>query len=322
MSLLSDLFNFLKNPTQKPITNNDNYDRFWQVLRLISISVFTGITLSLLANFVFNKTFSLPSSSIQITEMAKTVQIWQAIFTITILAPTIEELCFRFVASRKSEDFFFGLGFMFIFFFSLISEIIARNTGNFFGIKNLNSFQAYLIYLFGMMIILILTQINYQKISAKTEKWLAKKQTLPIIIYSSSLLFALAHLSNYKTLDWKISFLIITQFLLGLIYSYTRIKLGFWLAVVCHIGYNSVLIILLAMPQLILEKLNQITNITNLQTFTQVFTELPLYNQILLTITIFCLFSLYITIISFFVQTLVEFFGSKNPKRQLGLDKN
>lgn len=68
------------------------------------------------------------------------------------------------------------------------------------------------------------------------------------IVYGVALVFALVHLSNYDNSSWSFyglgAFIVLPQFFAGLTLSYTRLRLGFWWAVLQHGLFNSLIFLL------------------------------------------------------------------------------
>lgn len=70
----------------------------------------------------------------------------------------------------------------------------------------------------------------------------------PQIVYGFAIVFALVHLSNYDNSSWLFYglgvFIVLPQFFAGLTLSYTRLRLGFWWAVLQHGLFNSIIFLL------------------------------------------------------------------------------
>jgi hypothetical protein len=132
-----------------------------------------------------------------------------------VAAPILEETVFRYHLSLSKSTVLVSL---------LVSLLLI---GEYRWINGLIS--GYLVF------ILVMLQFN-QKVS------------FTAVYYSSALLFALIHMSNFSNFDFKSLFylvpvLVFVQFLLGLIMGYLRVAYGFWYAVLFHALYNGSLVI-------------------------------------------------------------------------------
>jgi hypothetical protein len=74
------------------------------------------------------------------------------------------------------------------------------------------------------------------------------KPDLKFVVYCSSALFALVHMTNFTEFDYGkyfylVPFLVAAQFVVGLVLSYIRLNHGMKWAIIFHGVYNAVLII-------------------------------------------------------------------------------
>ena len=68
----------------------------------------------------------------------------------------------------------------------------------------------------------------------------------PFFVYSSTIIFALVHISNYANNQWiffvLVPFIILTQLVGGFIMTYLRVKFNFWLGFLYHAVWNFTMI--------------------------------------------------------------------------------
>jgi hypothetical protein len=140
---------------------------------------------------------------------------WLLAIMAIFLAPLIEEPIFRLHLDLKKSSIWWGLGFSLL----MISGVwypVALIWG-------------YLIFLYVMI-----------------SKGL--KPNLKFVVYCSSALFALVHMTNFTEFDYGkyfylVPFLVAAQFVVGLVLSYIRLNHGMKWAIIFHGVYNAVLII-------------------------------------------------------------------------------
>jgi membrane protease YdiL (CAAX protease family) len=140
---------------------------------------------------------------------------WLLAIIAIFLAPLIEEPIFRLHLDLKKSSILWGLGLSLL----MISGVwypVALIWG-------------YLIFLYVMI--------------SK-----GQKPYLKFVVYCSSALFALVHMTNFTEFDYGkyfylVPFLVAAQFVVGLVLSYIRLNHGMKWAIIFHGVYNAVLII-------------------------------------------------------------------------------
>lgn len=140
---------------------------------------------------------------------------WLLAIIAIFLAPLIEEPIFRLHLDLKKSSIWWGLGLSLL----MISGVwypVALIWG-------------YLIFL----------NVMISK---------GQKPDLRFVVYCSSTLFALVHMTNFTEFDYGkyfylVPFLVAAQFVVGLVLSYIRLNHGMKWAIIFHGVYNAVLII-------------------------------------------------------------------------------
>lgn len=140
---------------------------------------------------------------------------WLLAILAIFLAPLIEEPIFRLHLDLKKSSIWWGLGLS-LFMISGVWYPVALIWG-------------YLIFLYVII-----------------SKGL--KPDLKFVVYCSSALFALVHMTNFTEFDYGkyfylVPFLVAAQFVVGLVLSYIRLNHGMKWAIIFHGVYNAVLII-------------------------------------------------------------------------------
>ncbi len=132
-----------------------------------------------------------------------------------VIAPIVEELIFRYHLNFKKSSIFIGFALSFILTYNLVVGMILAS----------------LYFIFTIIIII-----------------LKLKPNLKFYIYSSSTLFALIHIINYEGFDFMqyfyfVPLMVASQFFVGLVLSYIRIKYNIYNAILFHAVFNAVLIL-------------------------------------------------------------------------------
>lgn len=147
------------------------------------------------------------------------------ILNIVVIAPLIEEFCFRAVLKKNIKNLlFFSIGLM---------GIVLRHL-------SVNS-----IYIVTCMFFLVIIVIIF----FKTKNHLLylnpyKKTQILILVYSSSLMFGLAHLIGIDYFSMSYVFLIIYVFpkiLAGFLLSMIRLKFGLFHSIIFHAFINLII---------------------------------------------------------------------------------
>jgi membrane protease YdiL (CAAX protease family) len=214
----NDFLNFLKNPKEN-FTDKFKKD-FTIFIFLIILSFFVSFLKSLITNEGFIDEGDLNKYN------------FLKIFPFIFLIPLIEELAFRGFLKFKNRT---------MFFFSIISILIFITT----FIKN-EIFQ-----FASISIIIILTVVLYfhKKKYVKLLNYITKN--LKILIWISSIIFGLIHLTNFHNFEY-INLLGITQKIIaGLFFCYITRKYNIFYSYFFHALNNSIPFLIIIVHKLL-----------------------------------------------------------------------
>lgn len=151
---------------------------------------------------------------------------------IAVVMPLIEEGAFRLGLSFKKKDVIIALPLLSLYLFSLMFSL--------FGISDT-------IIRISLPIIMLTIFITCLKIPETFFQSLKEKKGT-LIIYISTILFALIHITNYQITDLKYfpiyCMLCIPQLAGGVTATYFRLNLGFWYACGFHIIANTLIFVI------------------------------------------------------------------------------
>lgn len=156
-------------------------------------------------------------------------------FILFILAPAVEELMYRLPLVRFKE-FFVKISIS-LLLGNLLSDIIYSLD---IRIDSFFSIDAFLeAYLFGLAFLILIFKINFDFLK---EKWNAN---IKVVIWVYIFVFTFSHLPQYLYLN--ADFLTITRSiinigLLGFLFSFVRLRYGFFCACAIHMSYNYLVI--------------------------------------------------------------------------------
>jgi membrane protease YdiL (CAAX protease family) len=172
-----------------------------------------------------------PGQNNKVLIFIKNIPNWFAILMIVLISPFVEEVFFRLHLRTKPKYITLNL---IIVFTGLLLIILSLGKTTGFRISVL------VIY----CIAVILCNIWKQRISQVLLNFFRNKFIW--VFYVTATLFALAHINNYKlnTVTLMVlPVLVFPQFLMGLFFGYTRLKLGFGWGCTFHALHNFIIVI-------------------------------------------------------------------------------
>lgn len=140
-----------------------------------------------------------------------------------IIAPLIEEIVFRLWLDINKKYYIISFPIASLFFCKALS------------IHKMNIEIACIIFFISLIFILLLDYFSSTFIKIVDN---ANTNITKHLFYSSSILFALIHITNFKPVHWDLIYLypffVLPQLFTGLILGYTRLTYGFIWAVILH----------------------------------------------------------------------------------------
>lgn len=227
LTKLNDIGCFIANPSGHPTDNKTLIHKLADLLVILAIT----LTFSLVA-FFFNVHYIEHEPTTGLLDWKKKLGPSYFFLFSVFLIPFIEEACYRL--PLKFSSLFLSVSFALISY-KFISKFFFNS-----NMYVLNAFPVSRISFAISAAFLFYHLISREKMSARIISFWSKH--FRWIFYSSCLLFALMHLSNYIPSSYnKLLAPIITlpQLILGLTAGYVRINYGFIYAVLLHMLYNS-----------------------------------------------------------------------------------
>jgi hypothetical protein len=310
-SIIKSIISFFKSPNNNTeVVSPKNFtESLFDVIRLIGIEVTISFILSIALTILLSLS-KYDSSQHEITQFIKDNSWYSIIFFASIYAPITEEITFRL--GLKYSPVRVGLSISFIIFFVLQvldSYQVINLSNSLYSIKITNSF-AQIVFMFsitilsGLLISLIFRVAKINEASKNTFK-----KIFPFLLFSSSIVFGIAHSTNYANLQsiwFLIPFLGIPQIVIGLFLGYIRTRYGFKWSVFTHSTHNTLAIvptILLTFTSSNFQDAIYNTNKVSEQTLTSLLTTTD-YLLILAVLLYFGLMLLAILVI--WIQVLIE----------------
>ncbi|MEW7280691.1 CPBP family intramembrane glutamic endopeptidase [Aquimarina sp. 2201CG1-2-11] len=170
----------------------------------------------------------------EIVKMLTQFPIWVTLFLAIIIVPIIEELVFRFPLKYRQ------------WIFNILIPVYIICIGCFF--IDFNSPTNSITAVGFMLISLIVFGVYNRRITASIARiW---NQKFKLVFYSTALLFALVHLTNYQlslTVILVVPILILPQFIGGILIGYIRLRSGFIWGILLHALNNAILLVPIAL---------------------------------------------------------------------------
>lgn len=225
--MLSALTAFLRNPYNNNIQTSFKQDLLLFFTYFIIFCFFVAISIILIAT-VLTITNLL---GLVINSSATSSNLYDkfggnTLIIVGILAPILEETVFRLPLSFKKGDL-------------MVSSITLTGIISYKFSDKLNLFLIISIaVILSVLIIYILVKTNQMFLDKFRENY------GKIIVYSSILIFALLHFTNFNDFQLELLpiylILILPPFLIGLFATFYRLKLGFVYAILLHIIINTI----------------------------------------------------------------------------------
>ncbi len=250
LPILEEIFSFLRNPQSflEKKSELNFWQTLWYVIQIIGFCITAGILIGLITEFV-SKLFgySQEENNIIISTLVDIPPLVAGLFLV-IIGPFFEELSFRLFLRPKKFAFLLGLVFFVLFFASSVlsyfnislPQMVTNYTTLISGEIGI-SFLITLLILAGLLLGCLSLVFRFID-KEKAEKFVYSR--FNYLVYFSSVIFALMHITNYENLEkfwWLAPVFILPQLLVGLILPFVRTKFGFWWSVFTHSCYNFVL---------------------------------------------------------------------------------
>lgn len=229
---IKDFLRFLLKPVSQPISGPLDVPTMislFLILFVVELFLFFPIAAILGLN-------DIPHA---MTDLIDTMQLWKVMLMAVILAPIMEEMLFRFHLRYRSLTavFLFGsaifLGWLLCSINGVAPDLLALNL----------SYIQYAIV--GIVLILFLFIIYRKRVGYFSD--------FGLVFYTTALVFAFAHVTNFEVPDGKEIFaplMVLPQLLLALYLGYIRLKRGIFSAMFLHAFNNAIPFALILMTDL------------------------------------------------------------------------
>lgn len=222
------------------IYSSNQASNFWRSIKeviysyLIAISfIIVSLFLILLVDYLLVNVFHHPSIRLTLINR-RSINNSNSLnkITIILIAPVIEEICFRYPLNLKKGAIITSLTIIFFIFFGGSFSITA-----FFTVANLK--KLIISFIISFFIGLMISGSLLENI---------KEKYFHIYFYLIAFSFSFLHISNFHPFYYSLFFLypiyVIPQFLMGMFIGYVRIKCGFAFGVLLHMLFNVVSVLL------------------------------------------------------------------------------
>ena len=228
MSILAKFIEYSKNPTIE--TNYVVKNKFWESLKLLSLSSMVGLTLSILI-FSITSAFGYDQSRHLLNNIILTNPWWIVLFGSCIEAPFFEELQFRLWLRPNFRNVSVGL-WMGLSGFLVIGSLFLFS-GNEFVIP-IFSFISFVIFAIWLL-----------SSSKQNRKSIIPQKYFRYLYYFSILWFGFVHFFDYSdnSIWFLLPILILPQILGGFEYSFVRMHFGFKWSMLIHAISNFVILL-------------------------------------------------------------------------------
>lgn len=234
-SLLGYFFSYLKKPQY--INKSDDKKlrlKFWDMFRLLSATLIIALILGFIITFALLAVGYDTSGGHELSDPE-----WQNPFYLfffgVIFAPFVEEMAFRMGLKFSPFRLSFSLAllsyFLYPTFFNLIGIELTEEISTFMPLL--------LLLIVGLIFGFILRLINEKK-----PVEIFYRKYFFIIFYSSAVLFAAVHLTNYSGFNqiWFLAPLLVSpQFIGGLTMGFVRVNFGLQWSIFQHMLWNGFL---------------------------------------------------------------------------------
>lgn len=204
----------------------------WYIIHSTWLSLVIGFLLSSISHFTLLSLGYNSEDNNSVVEFVNTNPLLQILFAVAVIAPLLEEACFRLFLTSSKQIFTIGLAACTLIIFNYITNL-----------------TIYGIVAGLMMVIILITLFTPQK----TIQALLQKH-FRFLVWFSTICFALVHLFNYENITpywYLIPLIVSTQFVSGTFYSFIRLKFGFYSGILMHSVFNTVVIIIVQFYQAI-----------------------------------------------------------------------
>ena len=233
-----NLVNFILAPSLASATRPSKYYFF----QIICGGVAITLTLSLLMQYIINNLFAhIGSNAINRLNFLQ-IKTW----LLFAFAAILEECSFRGFLSSTQK----GLQLTLTGIFFIIGNTILSSP----GFIRLGNWRGDAIYLSAVFVLAAVSFVVSLSIARRTAGLLSPliRNNFSILLWVSSVIFALSHISNYhdrQHTDLLYIPLILPQLSLGILLGFVRVRFGLFYSIACHFLINSMLVSILMTKQ-------------------------------------------------------------------------
>ena len=245
-SLLNDIYQFFKWPSREIQRVPLNLETFIRLVGVHYLFLLAAIILLSVGTFIFD----IDQLEHSIENLLKDSSAVQFLFMLAVLAPVLEELIFRFPLRFRRGSLFILLmvSTLLVYLVSAtflppLHELMPKDqpedvaqlmqNANFSAI-GLSS----LWFVLGLFVLFILSAS--QSLLERTGRYV--DHIFPYIFYISAMIFGYVHFTNFAgEMKWFwIPFLIMPQFMMGLVMGYARLRFGMSSNILLHAVNNLI----------------------------------------------------------------------------------
>jgi len=232
-NLLKSIILYLKNPVYKLKPKKTSFNsKFWDVLRITSLTIFISFLLGLILTFALNAVgYNMDQHALSDPE-------WQFPIVIILygilIGPIQEELTCRMGLKYSPFRLSFSLAFFTILIFPMIISYLD------FSISS----EIYILIIISSFSLIGVVLGLYLKYRANQKPIINfYKSNFRFIFYLSAVVFAALHFSNYSNFGqiWFLAPLLVSsQFVGGVTLAYVRMKYGLSWSIFQHMATNAI----------------------------------------------------------------------------------
>ena len=228
----TDLFSFLKKPTDSPETDMPTKGKVRELFNLLIINVLLSTALVGISELIMLLGW-INYDGHAVTEMLRKFPIWGGLVIVVLIGPFLEELVFR-TGLKFRRGYFPVLLFILLF----VTCIVAFK-------------MMPLLWALGVLFVLAMLMIVYLIKAYAIGEFLERlwPRIYGAVFYSVAVIFGLIHIFNYTNFNYAslalilIPVLVAPQIFAGLSLGYIRVKYGFFWGFFLHAAHNAVFMI-------------------------------------------------------------------------------
>jgi membrane protease YdiL (CAAX protease family) len=276
----------------------------WLFCKALCFSLVVAIILGFFGSAISSLLKYSQSENNRLFEVYGDFSVISVVFIISVIGPFLEELSYRLFLTTQKTWFLMGLFFFLGFNIQILVEIIKD--------KNL----AFLVFLIGIFLVfLVILLATFLITKDKIKLWVSNHFNQ--FFYIVSIVFGLAHISNYQNLRqiiFLMPILVLPQLFVTFIFGYIRIRFNsFWWAFAIHSLYNFFTSVALLVYSIGLNKpkLNELITVLdqeNSNGLEDIVKSFDIFSQARFLGLNILLFSLYVLIFCVFLFVIYEYF--------------